>query len=950
VEPSPGVTVVSLGRVEQARMRVPELLFSLTLLLGALLLGTFIARSGLGRDRIFAWALLGAALAFLIGWSVVSVRRYKSFSSVVARTVGRVDERAAARLLDADALGRQLERSPELGSEELARLHYERVVEALPIAAIVERLEAGARRLLGVSFALLLLVGAMLLVRTWPTLEGLDLLLGAKREAPFTLPYVRTTTVTAVPPAYLGGSRKSLTLWGDSATLPQGSVVRVEAKLNLAGRELVLTDGERETRFESDGQGSFVAELSLPETLVLRIAARFGERYILDPFDYTLLAEVDQPPVVELARAPTTLPISEMGRLALDYEVKDDHGISEVLLVVESGRREERKELARPAKDSLEHQGVATLSQEHPLIRGAFLPVRVRIEARDENVSSGVMWSRSQEITLLPRPLGQALAERYAALRGFRERLVEYYDEERKVRLGEAGLRADRLDQLSEELKQALAKLEQKLRDLPDKSEGALTFLGAEVEALGRRGVGRLEPEHAVLAVDALLAERSSTDAKRLAEDLASAVDEIAVRAKVFASETKDGTVQRELSDLIVLARGGAKMLDSLGVLGRDLAGVADADFGRMEASLAEGALDRVERVALHLAARLRRGRSSFGARGEASQGSGRGGVESGAPSDGASGADGPVSDAPSEFRNLEKAADKLAQEHANQLSSLERLLDEARRAAHRDSASPEDRNQTAENLREALSGLPEVGAVPGSARSEAAMGRAQGDSMADALEAGDAERALERGRAALGAVERSGRLAEQAGSSVSSEDLSTARRGLEGALAAAEKMREEGRRKAQGSSEKLQGRASQERRLADQTRELYERGGSGSARLPDKSQAALRRAEQWMRKGAEALEQGDAKTGHELLEQAQAELELAVPSAESRKPGQESSAAAEPESSDGEEGDEYAKDGHVPDAEAGLGRDFRERVQSGLRDKQGRMGPAVRRYLERLQ
>jgi hypothetical protein len=931
------------------RLRLPELLLSLGLLLGAVALSTFVARSGLGRDRVLAWVILGLLLLSLVVWSWASLRRYKTFSGVVSRTVGRVDAQASARLLGAADLARRLQDSPELGSEELAQLHYQRLVERLPVSQVVERLEGDARRLLGLGFAFLILVASILLVRAWPTLEGIDLLLGAKREAPFTLPYVRGAIVTASPPAYLGGSRKAITLWGDSATLPQGSVVRVEARLALSGRELVLTDGERETRFESDGQGKVVAELSVPETLVLRIAARFGERYILDPFDYTVFAEVDQPPIVELASAPRTLPIADMGRLSLDYEVKDDHGIAEVELVVESGRREERKELVRPAKDSLEQRGVATLSHEHPLIRGAFLPVRVRVEARDENITSGVVWSKSQEITLLPRPLGQALADRYMALKAFRDRLVEFYDDERKVQLAEAGLRSERLLGLKRGLETALAELGDQLRDLPDKSEGALTFLEAEVEALGRSGADRLDPEHAILAVDALLTERSSTDAKRLGEDLASAVDEIAVRAKVGATEARDGAVTRELSDLIVLSRGGGKMLGLLGVLGRDLAGVADADFGRMERSLSEGALDRVERVAVHLAARLRRGKASFGARGEAAQGSGRGAVESGSPSDGASGADGPVSNTPEDFKNLERAADKLAQEHANQLSSLERLLDEARRAARRDSASPDDRAKLAEKLREALSGLPEVGAVPGSARSEAAMGRAQGDSMADAIEGGDAERALERGRSALGAIERAARLAEQTGSTVSSEDLSAAARGLGDALGAAEKMREEARRPAPGSAERLQSKAALERRLADQTRELYERSGSGAARLPDKSQAALRRAEQWMRKGADALSQGEVGVGHELLERAQAELERAVPSSPRATAGQESAAPAETENGDSQ-GQEYAKDGHVPDAEAGLGRDFRERVQTGLSDKRGRMGPAVRRYLERLQ
>jgi hypothetical protein len=229
-------------------------------------------------------------------------------------------------------------------------------------------------------------------------------------------------------------------------------------------------------------------------------------------------------------------------------------------------------------------------------------------------------------------------------------------------------------------------------------------------------------------------------------------------------------------------------------------------------------------------------------------------------------------------------------------------------------------------------------------------MGRAQGEAAADALEAGDASRAMERGRSALGAVERAQRLARETGSTVSSEDLNRAQRGLEEALRKAEAMRRAGQRPQEGGLERLRDKANIERKLADQTRDLYQKGQSSEARLSQDGQAALRRAEQWMRKGAAALEQGDAEAGRAHLERAQAEVERAVSS--EPHPGQRASAEGESNGSDGEgsEGPEYAKDGHVPDAETGLGRDFRQRVQAGLRDKQGRLGPAVSRYLERLQ
>jgi hypothetical protein len=238
---------------------------------------------------------------------------------------------------------------------------------------------------------------------------------------------------------------------------------------------------------------------------------------------------------------------------------------------------------------------------------------------------------------------------------------------------------------------------------------------------------------------------------------------------------------------------------------------------------------------------------------------------------------------------------------------------------------------------------------MPGSARSEAAMGRAQGESAADALEAGDAERALSRGRSALQAVQRAQRFAKETGSTVSSEDLSRAEQGLEEALRKAESMRAAGQKQAEGGMERLKDKATQERKLADRTRDLYQNGQSSEARLSQEGQAALKRAEQWMRKGAAALDEGNAEAARANLEHAQSEIERAVSSGPRSADAGTAGDAASAEGQ-GAESSEYAKEGHVPDAETGLGRDFRQRVQSGLRDKQGRLGSAVSRYLERLQ
>jgi hypothetical protein len=90
----------------------------------------------------------------------------------------------------------------------------------------------------------------------------------------------------------------------------------------------------------------------------------------------------------------------------------------------------------------------------------------------------------------------------------------------------------------------------------------------------------------------------------------------------------KVSRVRRLDGALTALADGAGKLI-VLGPLGRDLGSVAQADIGRIRRARAADDMLHTELAARHLAARLRRPNPSFG-------GAGRGGVESGAPSSGA--------------------------------------------------------------------------------------------------------------------------------------------------------------------------------------------------------------------------------------------------------------------------------------------------------------------------
>lgn len=934
-----------LAQSYRKALRGSEFIVALALALMVCAGATLWARSGFVRDRTLARILLGALLLAFTCALVWSRMRLRKPERILRRTVGLVDRAKADEVARADQLLDASLGGQGVGSPELVLLHWERIVAGLDTEGIRRALTRRARVVMSLG---LVLFGAFLALtwgRIWDLVEGTNLLLAQGRVAPYLLPYVQKTQVIVRPPSDAPGRAVPQSLWGETALLPVGSRVTVETELNVLGRNLVLTDGEHEIPLAPDGEGRWTAELTVEDTMVLRIAARFGDSLIIDPFEKTIFAEPDSEPKVLLKGAPRTIPLGEVAHLALEYEVKDDRGITEIELVLESGRREDRTVLTRPPRGTLSEVGATELHADHPVLQGAYLPVQVRIEARDQALSNRGGTAVSASITIVPAALGASLVDRYRLLKKFRTEIVDYYAESRAAGFLAGGARKEALEQRAENLKLALSQLEKGLAKLPEGAPGSIGFLSAQVQALTQPGSERLEPESAVLAVDVLLSELSVKDAERVAQDLAGALEEVKTLARKSSDREKSPSTDA-IRDLSTLLDGGAKNLSELGVLGADLGAVAKADLGRLRASMDNRAWDRVARVAEHLAARLRRGSPSFGARGE-SPPSGPANVESGAQrSPGA----GSLSRAPEEFRSLERETERLRKEHGAGLSELERLLRDARLAAQSDAEGREE--ELAEKLREAVSDLPEGASAPGSARAEAALGRGQAEAMADALEGLDMQRAIERGQAALGALKRARDLGVERGSSVSPETLDGAIAGVEDALRAARSQHEQ-KKDTMKADESMRGNAERERRFAERARALAQKGSTGNARLPEESVRALERAAGAMRRAADALDQGDADEARALAERAQTELERA------RGEGQEDASSGDA-SSDGEnspsgEGEGAASEGSseqgaVPKAEENLGREFRERAQRGLRDRSGRYGPSVSRYLERLQ
>src|SRR5690606_26069706 len=137
----------------------------------------------------------------------------------------------------------------------------------------------------------------------------------------------------------------------------------------------------------------------------------------------------DRPPHVVLRGAPRRISLRDMKRTELEFFAQDDYGLSSIELVITSGRREERTELARLDGSARSYRGGHALASDHPLLRGAFLPVRVVIEARDNDSVGEPNRGVSEAITLVPQPLGARLGKRHEALRSFRQRLTLFLSE-----------------------------------------------------------------------------------------------------------------------------------------------------------------------------------------------------------------------------------------------------------------------------------------------------------------------------------------------------------------------------------------------------------------------------------------------------------------------------------------------------------------------------------------
>lgn len=942
---APHAALTGLLRARDAVARGPLRVAAGSLALASVVGAALLARVGTPRARLGA---VGICVGLAVALALVALRasrRARRPEHVIDDVLGPLDRSLADAARRALSLERDTRRDASLGSPALAALHFTRLVRRANVSDVEE---AAARRAtvwaaLGLTLAGGALVGVLL--EPFRVIEGVDVLLARGGRAPLELTYLDGVLVTAAPPDYLHAPPERGRMVAGAAVY-EGTVLTVRGKPLHPTRTLVLFDDEHEEPFRPDGAGGLVARWTTQRSTTLRVGARFGDVLVPQPESMFVQSIADRAPSVHLVGAPRTARLVDEPSVKLEYRVSDDHGLREVDLVLRSGLREERRVLSRPV-DAPSDVGAYELKASDTFLRKTYAPVEVRIEARDNDPSSGSKWGRSEPVVLVPARVGEPEALRFRALVAARDRLTDLLAARTK-RLGPGKADVALFALETKEQAEVLAGLEKTL----SATYGGLAVRGS-VTSLARGQAGKLgraldearrEPtkdklaalvtatEDALLALDAGLRMLSSRDARAVAKRLADVADELVAAtdaARGAGVPVPAGAVARLEASLSVLREGGGE-LAKLGELGADLGEVVSIALRRVARTRASFDWWHTELVARDLAERLRRPEPSF---------SGGGAAETGGPP---SAQPGDASEAAKGQAAAQQALEELIKEHGTELEEVARALDQAMKKEDLEALEREAKSH-AEAIREAVKSLPKQTGETESAQSAAAAAREQAESMASALEAGRPADAVRSGKGALRSIdEAKKRGAEARGDFVeerSARDASGAQGALERELAWAERALEKLRQEASDRAKpKLEKSAKAEGGLEERAGKLRKQGD-----LADESNDRLRDAEEAMARARKALESGKGDEGLRAQREAQRLLEMA-------RPDQDQDDRPERGSEEGD-GKEMSKKAEIPDKNKWKGPErFRRRVLEGLKQSPDPvLREAIRRYAEGL-
>ena len=943
------LTTERLSVAFQTRRRAPARWLGLSLLVSLLIAAGLLARLGTPLPRCVAALLLILAIAQIFVRRARDRRDFGDVQRTIRRVLVPIDRAVGERALRAAALAEQAARDPRVGSFELAQLHFQRQLERAPLSAVEAQAAQRGRLLRWVALGLLLIAALGVARDPNRVLEGLDVLVARRGLAPVPMPWLSSVRVTVQPPAYLHLQDRSI-FPGLGSAEARGSAVTVHGVPLADGRHLVLTDGTREVPFVADGADGVVARYVLSENAELRIAARFGQVLIREAEGVVLESVPDRAPTVELEGAPERIDLKDFDRRELRYEAHDDHGLREIDLVLRAGGREDRRPLTRLDGATKLTRGAYAIESSDPFLRRTFLPVEVRIEARDDDAASGVKWGKSQALTLIPVAVGEPEAARYAALRSVRDNLTDLLASELGPELApnEAGRRKADSSRTKAVAAQLRTMLEQRFAGL-SLPPAQRAFLGGQARVLERAlptpASAMRRTEDVLLAVDAALRGLGNRDAATVSKRLGDAAEEAAEGAKqALESERRQAGLTR-LNQALGVLGPGARNLVTLGPLGRDVGSVAEGEIRRITRAQDAGNLLATELAARHLAARLRRPSPSFST-------AGGGSVESGAGSQ--SGDEAHASDADKKFDELVGELERLAEEHQQELGRVERNLADAEKAVDLSDLKQEALLR-ANELRQKTAPLPQFGDDANSARAAAALGREHAQSMAQNMARLSLKDAVESGRHARSELADAAKRSKSSNAFEALDDaaLAEARAELDRALAWAEQSLARAEKSAAEKAQAgLQDSSGRERALSERAANLAGRGNHGEISLPEDLADALGKAEGLMRDAAKELGAGHGEQGLSLQRDAQRLLEQtnSGQSGSGDSDGKDRDPQQSPKDSASSKGKQMRTEADVPRAEGGHADDFRRRVLEGLSKQQGgRLSDAVRRYAEGL-
>jgi hypothetical protein len=905
-------------------------------ILTASIAGARVARAGTSTTRVAALAIFALTVLWLFTWYWKQWRQKSDAPRVLSEVVKACDLEAGRTALRAMRLRDRARVDSSSGSPALANHYFESVISRVSIERIKE---SGARRAIILEVLVWLSLtasGAMVFVWGHEVLEGFNVAFSRTGRAPFPMFWLDVDAVSALPPAYLRSSEHSLQ-FGSKITEPVGTVISVRGTPIHPNVELFLTNGRQFERFENNSEGELIAHFTVEKPERLRVAAKLGEVVVEQRDELIIDAETDNVPSVVLEDANRTIRLGEVPRVDLFYDAEDDHGLRQIDLVLKSVEREERRPLMRLDGQIRQQQGSHSLDNTDPFLKNAQLPIKLRIEARDDNNLNESNWGHSDWVTLEPESKGELEVSRLRELDAIRSALVDWYAAEMQPKSATAVAPSGDLPARS-----ALDKihdLEARANESLGLPRSLVLLLRAQREKLqalsGHSTETKATLQLSLLTLDAAVHSLAERDAGAVAQALAALADEVAHGAhQSINSENKAGGIQRLDYAAAVLTRGG-QQLGQLGSLGADLGEIIRASLVRIDRARKADDFTHVELTALYLASRLRRPMPS------AAQSSG---VESGVGGQGG-GKRPSASDADVRVERLLLELQQIRDEHQSGLDLLERELKGAQ-----DGVEPEESHasarERAERLRRFAERLPDRGAEPDSALSSQNVARDQSFGMAEAIERLAPEDTLTRGRAAHDAVnEALARAAKESDPAIDRKSLQALRDEIDAQMQHAVRALEETKRKvARSVAGRLREQVGSERQLAERTQALANRQTGRDISMPESVRNDLKKASSLMKQASDSLDSKDGELAYDQEKRAQAILDQysskpnrgSDPSNDGNRHGR-----ATPSTDQG-----TVKSTGDPQAAAA----FRRRVQRGLsQEAKGGLGTTIRRYAEGL-